>query len=206
MSLLDIAPLGLGLISFSTVNRAIAGSVETFSHYLTIKEDHEDELTITKHPVERGASVSDHAYKEPSSLVLELGWSNSGSSGLISTAQSLLSGNGLGRNYVEGVYKSLLTLQARREPFTVTTGKRVYKNMMFRSLGTTTDAETENSLIVRATLQEIIIVQTQVAAVPPKAVQANPQSSAATQNLGTKQLQPAPNVNQSALSKIFGGP
>jgi hypothetical protein len=35
----------------------------------TIEEVHNDELEITDHPVEKGTTISDHAFKRPSELI-----------------------------------------------------------------------------------------------------------------------------------------
>lgn len=43
----------------------------------TIKESHHDRMEVTHHPVEKGSSISDHAFKLPAQVTLELGWSNS---------------------------------------------------------------------------------------------------------------------------------
>jgi hypothetical protein len=42
-----------------------------------IEERHSDELEITSHPVEQGASIADHAFKHPAEVILTMGWSNS---------------------------------------------------------------------------------------------------------------------------------
>jgi hypothetical protein len=47
---------------------------------VTIEELHRDELVITNHPVERGAAISDHAFKQPVEVIIRAAWSNSPSS------------------------------------------------------------------------------------------------------------------------------
>ena len=42
---------------------------------VVIEEQHTDNLEVTQHPVERGANISDHAYKTPAVVTLYLGWS-----------------------------------------------------------------------------------------------------------------------------------
>lgn len=144
-----------------------------------IEERHTDALTITEHPVERGAPISDHAYRRPAEVVVQCGWSNS---------SRAAGGNG---DYVREVYKALLALQESREPFDVSTGKRLYRNMLIASLAVTTDQKSEATLMVVATLREVIRVQTRVVAVPGAEVQANPKATAATHFTGVAQLRPA---------------
>lgn len=174
----------------------------TIRAQVTIEEQHTDELVVTQHPVEQGASISDHAYKQPSSVTIRCGWSNSGlqsMGSIIASAYDAITGGGeLKLNYIKGVYQKLLALQESRIPFDVLTGKRSYKNMLFSSLSVTTDAGTENCLMVTAVCQQVIMVQTKVVLVPPREVQKNPAANAPTEDKGTKQ--PA----QSGLYQLFG--
>ncbi|VVD29155.1 conserved protein of unknown function [Paraburkholderia dioscoreae] len=151
--------------------RSIAGIVPDVS----VEEAHHDELTITDHPVEQGASVSDHAYKNPADVTCRYGWSNSSSVG------SLFAGD------VNAVYQQLLDLQASRVPFDLVTGKRSYCNMLIKSLSVTTDPATEDALMVSATMRQIIIVETQVTTLQPAENHADPQSTAPVENTGVKQ-------------------
>jgi hypothetical protein len=177
-----------------------------FTAYVAFEEAHTDDLTITAHPVEQGAQITDHAIKEPAVVVIRAGWSQSSLSGLIGAAKSILSGGGfgglLGNDYARETYDKLLKLQADRQPIEVVTGKRKYKNMLMRSLAMTTDRTTENVLVVTATFREIIMVETQSTTLPPKENQAEPQKTAPPQSTGAKQLAPAPTANQSALSAL----
>ena len=44
---------------------------------VVVKESHRDEMEITEHPIESGASISDHAFKRPAELLVQFGWSDS---------------------------------------------------------------------------------------------------------------------------------
>jgi hypothetical protein len=136
-----------------------------------------DELTITDHPIETGAPVSDHAYKQPATLNMTVGW---GAGGLLVDFSGTT-------NSVDDAYAALLDLQNLREPFTVTTSKRIYQNMMIASLGCTTNKETQNVIIIDVGLREVLIVDTQATTLPPKPNQAEPQKTAAPDTEGTKQ-------------------
>lgn len=145
---------------------------------VTIEEQGTDDLAITQHPVEQGAAITDHAYKQPSQVTLRLGWSNSSAG-----AQ----GNS---DYVRNMYQKLLDLQAGRVPFDIVTGKRKYTSMLAASVAQTTDEASEYSLFVTLRCQQIIIVSTQTTQVPDASVQASPQDTAATQDAGTQQPTP----------------
>jgi hypothetical protein len=142
----------------------------------TILEQGTDNYTATRHPVEQGASITDHVYREPAQLVMKVGFSNSSSQ-----AQG-------SESYVVDTYKDLLAMQADRTLLEVVTGKRTYQNMIITSLSVPTDNESETTLFCNLTLTELIIVSTQVTTVPSSDKQANPQQTGALQQLGVKQL------------------
>ena len=142
---------------------------------VTVEEQHSDTLTTTKHPVELGASITDHAYKEPAQLTLRVGWSDSGNYD----------------GYVNDVYNELLSLQASAQLQNIYTGKRSYQNMLILNVTTMTDEKSPQTLMVVARCEEIIIVTTQTSTLPPAANQANPQNTQAPVNSGTQQTTPA---------------
>jgi hypothetical protein len=155
---------------------------------VVFEETHEDSLSITEHPVEQGASISDHAYKKPMTVAIRAGASDSG---------TLIGPGGIKRSVM--VYEQLLALQATCEPIDITTGKRSYKNMLIEVISTTTDATTENALIVTADCREVIIVRTQVTSVPPRERHGNPGKTGSVSDKGTKQPQ-AQTTNSSGRS------
>lgn len=57
---------------------AIIRTIGGFAAEVTVREQHADDLTITTHPVERGAPITDHAFKMPAQLTIEAGWSAAG--------------------------------------------------------------------------------------------------------------------------------
>lgn len=172
-------------------NRSIAGIIPD----VTIEETHRDELTITEHPVEQGANVADHAFKQPAEIIARYGWTNS-SATLASGVAGLLGNTGGSGPDVAEVYQTLLTLQESRQPFDVITGKRIYSNMLIRSLQVHTDASTENCLMVTAVMRQIILVDTQTTTLKPE-TQAQPEKTASPQSRGTV----APTQRSSLLLK-----
>lgn len=153
---------------------------------VVVEEAHEDSLEITEHPVEQGAAVNDHAFKKPQTVTIRGGVSDSSSGG--------------GEKPSQEFYEKLLELQAKREPFDIVTGKRLYKNMLLESLTVITDPDTENCLMFTAQCREVIIVKTQVASVPPRARHARPGKTGATTDAGQKQ----PQKRQSMLKGGMG--
>ncbi|WP_047236642.1 phage baseplate protein [Chromobacterium subtsugae] len=176
-----------------TSSRQFAGIIPD----VTIEEQHTDSLTITDQPVEMGAAISDHAYKNPAEVTVKVGWSQQ-----MALLNSTFSG-GLfsGVTSLQQMYNQLLQLQASRVPFDLSTGKRQYQNMLIKQLNVTTDVETENVLMVTIVFREIIIVSTQTTTLAASD-QAQPQQTAPIQEAGTKVPQPQ---KQSILSSLTGG-
>ncbi len=139
----------------------------TITLEVVVNETTNDTLTITKQPVQQGAMITDHAYKEPTSLSM----------------QALFSDNLFTR--LSTVYSDLLELQRSRVPFDVITPKRIYRSMLIASLGQTTDKHTENILSISMTLQEVIIVKVTTTTVE-RARQKTPAVTGETQSAGKK--------------------
>lgn len=159
---------------------------------VVVKEEHHDEMTITEHPVESSANISDHAFLRPKEVIIECGWGNSLLGDIASVGSGLIS-NGVPTtsDVVGGVYAQLLALQESRTPFSVMTSKRQYQNMLIASLTNITDPETYAVLKVEAKLREVILVSTQSTTLPSMANQADPSSTAETVSTGMKAPVPA---------------
>lgn len=176
----SIGALGAGISGLVSIlsaapQRQIGGIIAN----ATVTEEGIDELTTTDHPVEQGANITDHAYKQPARLTIHARWSNS----------SLEAG--ADPNYVTDIYNQLLALQVSGAVFTITTGKRLYSNMLMTNLRIDTDEEMETTLDAMMSFKQIIIVQTATSSVPPAANQANPSQTGAPVDFGSQQLTPA---------------
>lgn len=158
---------------------------------VTVEEVHGDEMAITQHPVEKTADITDHAYPLPVTLQVRIGYSPSGSGqgggapfGQIPGAQDPVP--------LQTIYDQYLALQKGRELLEVQTGKRLYENMLIKTITLVTDRDSENALFLTINLQEIILVETQTVTVPQNNKQANPAKTGNTLNGGTKNAIPNP--------------
>lgn len=140
---------------------------EQVSGFVTINENTTDTLEITKQPVQRGATISDHAFKKPTAF----------------SAQYLFKDN-LAAS-LSDIYQYLLDLQSSRIPFDIITPKRVYKNMLLQTLGQTTDKRTEDCLAINASFEQVIIVNVSTTQVP-RTQQKTPAKTGATEAAGKK--------------------
>ncbi|MEJ2896222.1 phage baseplate protein [Bordetella avium] len=149
---------------------------------VAVEEIHSDDLIVTDHPVEQGASISDHAFKKPAEVALRYGWSNS------SAVNNVMRG-GLTVS-VEDVYQKLLALQESREPFDLITGKRAYNNMLIVSLKVETNIITNDVLYISAICRQIITVPTYLTAAAPHEDQSNPEVTGNVEVFPIEQPQP----------------
>lgn len=160
-----------------------------------IEEEHLDRLAITEHPVEQGAAITDHAYKLPPEVTIRYGWSNSSAANALASGFGPLGVLGFGsESYAREVYAYMLQMQVKRIPFSMTTGKRVYQNMLIESLSTRTTEETEYAFIADAVCRQIILTQVRVTSVPKKEDQKEPQQTAPPEPLPQQQPAPRPSL------------
>ncbi|MFG1302182.1 hypothetical protein V5F49_20555 [Xanthobacter sp. V3C-3] len=161
-----------------TVSQILVGSGRSIGGIrpqVVVEETARDSLFITNHPVEKGAAISDHAFKLPAECEMRCAWSDSGNY----------------QGYSRAIYSALQSLQSKRQPFTVTTGKRTYRNMLIAGIEITTSAATEYALFVRVLLREVIIVSTSTVSTGSSAgTRADPARTGGTTDGG--QRQPVP--------------
>jgi hypothetical protein len=106
---------------------------------VVVSEDVLSELEIPEHPVEKGAKVSDHAWRKPEVLNLEA----------VSADTATVS------------YDALKAVQTSAEPFDFLSGFTLHRNMLIQSLNPSRDVTTGRVFSFTAILKEVIIVATQ---------------------------------------------
>ena len=116
-----------------------------------LKAEHTSKLTITEHPIETGASIVDHAYINPATLVLEIGMTD--------VAEGIVPGQyEAGGSRSVNAYKVMVELQEKRVPIYVVTRLRNYGAMLIESIVAPDDYNTYYGLKATITLKEIFIV------------------------------------------------
>ncbi|TXG97753.1 MAG: hypothetical protein E6R08_06435 [Nevskiaceae bacterium] len=146
--------------SIAVISRSMGG----FVFDATFEELHTSELEITEFPVEGGASITDHAYLKPYKLKITAGVSNTP----LRDPESDDPFGPRGPNRIRLAFQKLQALQARREPFDVYTGLKLYKNMLPATITTPQDKDTANALVFSIDLREVNIVYTQIVIYPPR--------------------------------------
>lgn len=152
---------------------------------VTISEVHDDEVTVTQHPVDTGAAISDHAIVQPASVTCVFGWSDSSRA-----LNSALDGSILkGMQTSKDVYDRLVELKNQRALLRLSTGKRKYPSVVITKLKVSTTVDTESAAIIEVTFQEVFLVAAKtvsLAAIRQK----NPRKTASKTSGGSRSAVP----------------
>lgn len=148
-----------------------------------LRQYHNSSMTITQHPVESGANISDHCFLNPLRFNFELGVSDS-------TVKSLADLFNL-TNYLPGgpsrsinAYTKLVGLQGTRELLTLTSKYGSYNNVLIDSIDVSDDWTTKNAMKATVSMVQVILADTETFQ-----VSANPQ---ATDQTSRGNLSPVP--------------
>lgn len=140
--------------------------------------DHSLNVVTTDHPVQTGANISDHAYKENDEVTLEIGMSDA----------AVSSG---GSNRSVNAYQTLRSIAANRELVTLVTRLNTYPNMLIVSLSAPDDYTTMFGLRATVTFKQIKIVSVSTVQVQ-QTVSADKPTAPAASSGGGGGSQPAP--------------
>ena len=156
-----------------------------------LKLDHERRLTITDHPVEEGASITDHAFVEPKAVSIEIGMSD--------VCTSFVDGQFTQRfSRSVSAYDTLEKMQADRIPVSIHTKLATYQNMLIENITAPDDYLTRHGLRATVFFREIIVVSTDTVTLPDR-TSAMPQK---TGNTNRGAVQPsASEDNRSTLRR-----
>lgn len=151
----------------STTTLINSPSFGRFSFDAVFRADHMSSVTVTQHPVQTGASVSDHAYSEPDEVTLEIGMSDAAVSA--------------GTNHSVNAYAQLRAIMSKREPVTLVTRLHSYKNMVITSMSAPDDYMTMNALKATIYFRQIEMVSVSTVTVQQQvSASASGQSGAAS--------------------------
>lgn len=155
--------------------------------------EHQQQIERTKHPVQTGASISDHAYIVPARLVMDVIMSDAVDAYFTPSTWSGSSSKSI------SAYMTMLALSFARIPLTITTRLRTYSNMIIEALTPQESNKTYAGLRMRIEFGQIFVAD--VTQVP---VSARPQDSNTT-NLGNINPQP-PTAAQVSQNNIMDAP
>ena len=110
--------------------------------------EHRSNVTVTEHPVQVGAPISDHAYQEPDEVTLEIGMSD------VMT--------GVGSDHSVNAYNTLRQIMSLREPVKLVTRLWTYQNMVLTSISAPDDQTTMYGLKATIMFKSVNIVSVSI--------------------------------------------
>lgn len=176
-----------------------------------LRTNHSEMTRLTRHPVQNGAALSDHAYDEPSRLTMEVAMSDAmdqrvagqfkgphfvavelgnPNTGLVGGGQKSIS-----------AYQVLKSLKKARQPLMVVTRLETYRNMLIASLNAPDDVTTAAGLRCTVILEQIIMADVPMVTVKTSS---RPQVTGSTAKGAVQPVNPSAS-QQSILSIITDG-
>lgn len=153
-----------------------------------LTERHSESVEITKHPVERGVSPTDHARLQPQKLQVEGVLSNTAA-----TREEQLRRGGESKPGEAGAANTtanaLRDLLSARRPVVVSTSTKFYSEMVMTSLEMPRDSRTGDAVRFVANFEQIVFVSTQAIRLRDQLAGrlANPEKPVGVTDLGLRQ-------------------
>jgi len=148
-----------------------------------VEEVYNHTAVVTKYPIEEGAQISDHVVDDPDSINL------TGKIAPVSIYALDLPSYSTTRIY--DTHLKLLKLKEAKEPITIVTGLKSYKNMVIESYTVSRTKDTGGSLSFAMNLTNVKIVKSQTSTIPAKNVKPTAQAN----QVKPKVEEAAPKVN-----------
>jgi len=167
-------------------------SIDIFSLDATLSESHQSELTVTDHPVEFGAAVSDHAVLQPV-VVTVVGEvtdtpmsARANDNGEIVFAANDLFGSSTNESKTRAIvaYEAFEEMQRNRRLVSIQTGLRLYDNCLLLSFLSHQETSTGNAVGFVLRFKRIIIADTETISVQSTRFQELQLQSGATRAQG----------------------
>ena len=177
-----------------------------------ILETHRNTVRVTKNPIEFGADVVDHAIVDPKILLINAEVSDTplgiAAFGAIVDLVTGLFGSATSNNITRSnaAYNALVQIQELREPIEVQTRLKLYTDMLITNIDTSQDKDSSRIVNMNITLEEAIIVQTEIVELTADQLQAGAaleQGSPADKKGRQETITPADATNKSVLKTVI---
>jgi len=178
-----------------------------------LSETHNNNIRITKNPIELGADITDHAIIEPKkiNIVAQVSDTPLGAAafGTIVDSVTGLFGSSTSGDLTRSnaAYQAMVQLMELREPIDVQTNLILYTNMMITSLSTRQDKNSARAVMMVLNLEEVIITESKIIKLESSTLQegaTREQGSSAEQRGRVEPTIPEETVSRSALKSIIG--
>lgn len=138
----------------------------TYFFDAVFREDHLLRVVPTRHPVQNGAALTDHAYVVPARVVLDVGFSDA--------MDSYKSGQygGYATKSI-GAFVTFQQLQSLRFPLTLSTRLNKYENMLIEEIHVHEDETTFHALKATVIFEQVLIGEVQTVPLSARSNQSN---------------------------------
>ena len=176
-----------------------------------LSETHNNQVRLTKNPVELGADITDHAVIEPKKINIQAQVSDTplgtAAFGQIVDLVTGLFGTSTAQNITRSntAYNAMVQLMEEREPIEVQTKLKLYQDMVITSLSVTQDKNTSRIVLMNISLEEILITESQIVKLDPEQLQegsTREQATSAEKKGRQEPVAPSETTNKSVLKSI----
>ena len=176
-----------------------------------LSETHNNQVRLTKNPVELGADITDHAIIEPKkvNIVAQVSDTPLGTAafGQIVDLVTGLFGTATSQNITRSnaAYNAMVQLMEQREPIEVQTKLKLYQNMVITNMSTTQDKDSSRIVLMTLNLEEVLITESQIVKLDAEQLQEGSASEQGTsaENKGRQEaVTPSETTNKSVLKSV----
>lgn len=139
--------------SSSNTQPGTQGTTTTYFFDAVLRADYHSRRTQTKHPVQTGASLTDHSYDEPEIVILEVGFSDA----MDTFTPGQYTGN---PSKSVSAYQTFRSIKSTGAPLTLSTHLAVYYNMGITDIRAIDAKDTKFATKFALTFEQIIVAQT----------------------------------------------
>lgn len=190
----------------------------------TVRDSHESSATITEHPVDEGANISDHIRPDLDQVTLQVVVSNTPivspidhNDGVVGTQQQVELGSGAMASAnvlvfdgavtrVRSVYEALLDLKNSGTLVNVLTSLREYESMGIKRISPIREAKSGNSLVATVEFKQIRVVSSEIVPSPePRQTRGNTEQDRGRDNAEDEDEDGSTRSTAVALLQGLGG-
>lgn len=133
------------------------GAEKNYFFDAVFSTNHTSSRTITKHPVQWGAAISDHSFANPAIVTLEIGMSDAMDEYSLETDAYHYGNRFIGKGKSVNAYRAFLALADKGNPLILNTRLVRYSNMVIQEVRAKDDNTTTYSAKCSITFEEIFV-------------------------------------------------
>lgn len=177
-----------------------------------LSETHNNQVRLTKNPVELGVDITDHAIVEPKkiNIVAQVSDTPLGTAafGQIVDLVTGLFGTATSQNITRSnaAYNAMVQLMEQREPIQVQTKLKLYEDMVITALSTTQDKNSSRIALMTINLEEVLITESRIVKLDPDQLEegsAREQGSSPEKKGRQEPVSPNDTTNKSVLKSVI---